>query len=177
MRYQISIDNRNPLDKHVNVDAVGTALEAGFTKIGEFDHGDEGDETDSLPKAPVSHVLYHHVQEALYHAKNVQPVVGGFWPDNITDMQTVSIHAPVAVTAVDLTPDTATVDVGDTVQLVPTFTPNTATNKSVTYQSSAPATATVSETGLVTGVAAGEATITVTTASGAKTATSVVTVE
>lgn len=46
----------------------------------------------------------------------------------------------------------------------------------MTYTSSEDTTATVDDDGVVTGVAAGEATITVTTNDGAKTDTSVVTV-
>lgn len=83
---------------------------------------------------------------------------------------------PVAVTGVTIAPKTASIAVGATQQLTPTVAPAGATNKAVTYGSSATGTATVNASGLVTGVAAGTATITVTTADGSKTDTAVITV-
>lgn len=80
----------------------------------------------------------------------------------------------VAVTGVTLTPTTASVEVGKTVTLNATVAPDNATDKKVTWTSSAAATATVDGTGKVTGVAAGEATITA--KAGDKTATAKVTV-
>jgi uncharacterized protein YjdB len=65
--------------------------------------------------------------------------------------------------------------VGDTVTLTATVIPSTATNKAVTWSSSAEGVATV-ENGVVTGVSAGSATITVTTVDGGKTDTCAVTV-
>ena len=83
---------------------------------------------------------------------------------------------PVAVTGVTLSPTTATLTVGETVTLTATVAPEGATDKSVTWSSSNTSVATVSNEGEVTAVAAGEATITVTTTDGAKTATCAVTV-
>jgi uncharacterized protein YjdB len=82
----------------------------------------------------------------------------------------------VAVTGVTLSPSTATLLVGATQQLTPTVNPATATNKSVTYSSSNTGVATVNASGLVTAIAAGSSTITITTQDGAKTATCAVTV-
>ncbi|MEP6930655.1 MAG: Ig-like domain-containing protein [Flavobacterium sp.] len=82
----------------------------------------------------------------------------------------------VAVTGVTLSPTTATLLVGATQQVTPTVAPATATNKTVTYASGNTAVATVNASGLITAVAAGTATITVTTQDGAKTATCAVTV-
>lgn len=82
----------------------------------------------------------------------------------------------VAVTAVSLSPATATVAVGATQQLTAAITPANATNKNVTWSTSNAAVASVSNAGLVTGIAAGTATITVTTQDGNKTATSTITV-
>ena len=73
-------------------------------------------------------------------------------------------------------PTTLSLAVSATSQLTKTVLPTDATVKTVTYTSSNPAKATVSAGGLVTGVAAGTTTITVTTTSGAKTDTCVVTV-
>lgn len=82
----------------------------------------------------------------------------------------------VAVTGVTLSPTTASLLVGATQQLTPTVAPATATNKTVTYSSGNTAVATVNASGLITAVAAGAATITVTTQDGAKTATCAITV-
>ncbi|PEP90924.1 Ig-like domain-containing protein [Bacillus toyonensis] len=90
---------------------------------------------------------------------------------------TVTINDPVvAVTGVTLDKTTASVEVGKTVQLTATVAPSSATNKAVTYSSSDAARATVTNAGLVTGVAAGEVTITVKTTDANKAATCVVTV-
>lgn len=75
-----------------------------------------------------------------------------------------------------MAPATANVEVGKTTILTAAVAPDDATNKVVTYASSDDAIATVDSNGVVTGVAAGTADITVTTADGAKTAKSTVTV-
>lgn len=83
---------------------------------------------------------------------------------------------PIAATGVTVSPATAQIVVGDTVQLIPTVQPANATNKAVTWASGSTGVATVDANGLVTGVAAGTATITVTTVDGSHTATSTITV-
>ncbi len=82
----------------------------------------------------------------------------------------------VAVTSVSLNPTTASLNVGGTQQLTPTVLPTNATNKSVTYSSNNTAVATVNASGLITAVANGTATITVTTVDGSKTSTCLVSV-
>lgn len=84
----------------------------------------------------------------------------------------------VYVTGVSLTPATATLSLAGTTtqQLTAAVAPVNATNSAVTYVSSAPSIATVSSTGLVTAVAVGSATITVTTVDGSFTDTTVITV-
>ncbi|WP_456312337.1 Ig-like domain-containing protein [Pseudomonas shirazensis] len=82
----------------------------------------------------------------------------------------------VAVTGVTVSPATATLSVGATQQLTPTVAPANATNKTVSYSSNNTNVATVNTAGIITAIASGTATITVTTQDGAKTATSVVTV-
>ena len=81
----------------------------------------------------------------------------------------------VAVEGVTLAADTATLTVGEDVTLVATVAPTNATNKNVTWESSDETVATVDQTGKVTAVKAGTATITV-KAEGNKTATCAVTV-
>lgn len=83
----------------------------------------------------------------------------------------------VAVTAVTLNKSAVKLAPEATVQLTATVAPENATNKAVAWTSSKETVATVSEAGLVTAVAEGEATITATTEDGAKMATCKVTVE
>jgi uncharacterized protein YjdB len=73
--------------------------------------------------------------------------------------------ASVAVTGVSLSSSTASIKVGATTSLTATVSPSDATNKAVTWSSSDSSVASVSG-GVVTGVKAGSATITVTTADG-----------
>lgn len=82
----------------------------------------------------------------------------------------------VAVTGVSVDA-TASVGVGETTTLTATVSPNNATNKNVTWESSDNTVATVDANGVVTGVAAGTATITATSvADNTKTASCTVTV-
>ena len=78
-------------------------------------------------------------------------------------------------TSVSVSPTTASIEVGSTVTLTETVLPSNASDKSVTWSTSNSSVATVSN-GVVTGVGAGSATITVTTVDGGYTATCAVTV-
>lgn len=82
---------------------------------------------------------------------------------------TVNVE-PTPVQSVSLNHTSYTLRPEGTVQLTATVSPANATNKAVTWQSSNTSVATVSD-GLVTAVAPGNATITVTTVDGNKTAT------
>lgn len=82
---------------------------------------------------------------------------------------------PIPVTGVSLDKTTASLFVGNTVTLTPTVSPAEADNKNVTWSTSNSTVATVNN-GVVTGAAAGVATITVTTVDQSKTATCLVTV-
>lgn len=97
----------------------------------------------------------------------------GFNPDDID--WSVTLGDPISVQGVSL-PSTSTVKVGKTVKLQPTFNPTNATNKNVTWTTSAESIATVVN-GVITGVSAGNANITVKTEDGDHTATCAVTVE
>ncbi len=91
---------------------------------------------------------------------------------------TVTIRNPeIAVTGVTLDKTTASIEVGKTTQLTATVSPDNASNKGVTWSSSDTGIATVSSSGLVTGLKAGSATITATTQHGGKQATCTVTVK
>ncbi|MDR1552890.1 MAG: Ig-like domain-containing protein [Prevotellaceae bacterium] len=84
---------------------------------------------------------------------------------------------PVSITGVSVKPETAKVETGKTVQINATLAPADATNKKVTWKSDKESVATVDASGLVKGIAAGKANITVTTEDGGKTAACEVTVE
>ena len=84
--------------------------------------------------------------------------------------------ATVPVTGVSLNKDSLALGVGDSETLTATVKPEDATNQAVTWTSSNSTVATVDQNGVVTAVAPGTATITVTTADGGFTATCTVTV-
>ena len=83
----------------------------------------------------------------------------------------------IPVTGVTVNPTSRTISVAETFTIVPTVAPADASNKEVTWSSSNTAIATVNASGVVTGVAVGQATITVRTVDGGFTATCVVTVQ
>lgn len=90
---------------------------------------------------------------------------------------TITSDAPITipVTGIEITEKNITLDKGNTANIVATVKPENATNKNVTWSSSDESIATV-ESGVVTGVSEGTATITVTTEDGGKTDTCTVTV-
>jgi len=85
------------------------------------------------------------------------------------------LFPPGAVTGVTVTPAELELAVGQTSQLSARIAPSDATNKVVSWESSSEC-ATVSESGLVTAVSPGEATVTATTMDGSFTSSCVVTV-
>jgi uncharacterized protein YjdB len=82
----------------------------------------------------------------------------------------------VSVTGVTVSPTSETIGTGGTTQLTATVSPTNALNKTVSWSSGDPTIATVSTSGLVTGIATGSAIITATTQDGGKTATCSITV-
>ncbi|MFF2889314.1 family 16 glycosylhydrolase [Paenibacillus sp. NPDC057967] len=82
----------------------------------------------------------------------------------------------VSVTGVTLNQTSAQVEVGQDVQLNATVAPSNATNKQVTWTVSNSSVASVNQSGKVTGLAPGTATVTATTVDGNKTAVSTITV-
>lgn len=80
----------------------------------------------------------------------------------------------VDVEGVTLSPASWVMNEGTTTTLTATVAPSNASNKTVTWKSSNPDVAAVDSKGVVTAVAEGKATITVTTASGSKTAQCVI---
>lgn len=143
----------------VNVDLNGVALPGGSVSIGTFEHPDI--------TYPDSVVIYHAVRDLLYKRKHANPTQAGMFPDNITNMDKIKIQTTlvlplVPLTGMDSTAPAGNLAVAGTKQITNTFTPANATDKRVTYTSSMPGRATVNSSGLVTGVAAGAVTITVT---------------
>jgi parallel beta-helix repeat protein len=94
----------------------------------------------------------------------------GSWQDGVIT------PSAVAVTGVSITEGDQELEIGQTVQLTAVVEPGDANNKNVSWSSSDKAVATVSATGLVTAVAEGIATITVTTEDGNMTDSITVTV-
>ena len=85
-------------------------------------------------------------------------------------------QSTISVTSVSISRTSLTLDIGASYTLSCTVLPSDATNKSCTWKSSNTSVATVSNSGVVTAVSAGTATITVTTSDGGKTASCNVTV-
>lgn len=81
-----------------------------------------------------------------------------------------------AIGSVSVNPTELNLYVDETQQLTATVLPENAANKNVTWTSSNPSVATVSETGLITALTPGTTTITVTTVEGGESATCAVTV-
>jgi len=82
----------------------------------------------------------------------------------------------VSVTGVTVSPNVATIKEGFTQQLTTVVTPANASNQTVIWTSSDTSVASVSDTGLVTGLSGGTAVITATTTDGDKTSSSTITV-
>ena len=87
-----------------------------------------------------------------------------------------TVERVIHVTSVELDPTEATILKDASLQLTANVLPADANDKSLSWESSNPAVATVSESGLVTAIAPGEATITVTTNDQSMTATCEITV-
>lgn len=83
---------------------------------------------------------------------------------NITTTYNVKVPAPsVCATAINFEESSYSVSVGGTATIIPTFTPANTNETGLTWKSSDATVATVSSSGVVTGIGAGTATITATT--------------
>jgi len=85
-------------------------------------------------------------------------VIATFMSCKVNDDDYITAHVRIDKYEIELA-------VGETATITPTVIPQDATNKEVTWKSSAPTIATV-EDGVVTAIAVGKATITVTTVDG-----------
>ena len=134
-----------------NANAAPAAIGgAGMTNLGTFEHDVPGVDDAGLPgmqQLPKNHVLFHHVQDALYK-------------QGVQDMQSVKIYVD-RPRSISIGTGTLNVAVGaDSAPLSVTPTPAGATDKDVVYISSDETKATVNKKGVVHGVAAGNAVIT-----------------
>ena len=145
-----------------------------------FDTNDDGTWNEDEPKvdvttdasgtlSPVS-ITVPEVAAGTYNVRTSAPPSGTF------ATFTVDEEPVVAVTGVSITESNQELEIGQTIQLTAVVEPEDAPNKNLSWSSSDEAVATVSETGLVTAVAAGTAEITVTTEDGSKTDSITVTV-
>jgi len=96
--------------------------------------------------------------------------------DKTTSSPITIVVENVPVTGITLLQTFDSIGISTTTRLISTVEPSNATNKNVIWSSSDTSIATVSETGIVTGVADGSTTITVTTEDGSFTGTSFITV-
>lgn len=78
---------------------------------------------------------------------------------------TIEAGASIAVASLTITPSAPKLGIGNTLTLAASVQPTTATDKSITWSSTDPAIATVSNQGVVTGVAEGSVSITATSVS------------
>ncbi len=87
------------------------------------------------------------------------------------DDVTITGGVNVLITNINLSPASSSLYIGSAILLTPSFTPENASNKAVTWSSNDTSIATVSTSGLVTGIAQGSAIITATTQDGELAAT------
>ena len=102
-----------------------------------------------------------------FSGENLKPLYGVILVDNL--------QPDIALESISI-PKTLTVKMGNTLKITPTFTPEKATNKIVTWTSSDETVATVSNAGVITPKKIGSTIITITSQDGNKTATCTVTV-
>lgn len=107
---------------------------------------------------------------------SVNPVDADTFLGTVQTPDTVQASGTYGVTGVGVSPSSDSIEVGETLELNATVTPANASNQNVTWASSDDGVATVDSNGVVTGVAAGTATITATTVDGGKTDTCAITV-
>lgn len=148
----------NATTKEVKLQMPGDDPGTGFTDLGDVKHPDP----DDVLEWSGNHVLWHHIRDALYKVGQ-------------ENMQVVKI-TKTPLTGISVTPATTSLAEEATEQLTVTFAPTNASLREVAYSSSDEEIATVSSAGLITAVAEGTATVTVTAKDGSWTAACEVTV-
>lgn len=132
-----------------DANAAPSAIGAPYTSLGTFRHDNDAEVSTGLNGMQAladNHVLYQHVQDALYKA-------------GVQDMQSIKVFLD-RPRSISIGSGTLAVTVGQTSPLTLTTIPAGATREAVVYSSSDPTKATVNEQGVVKGVAAGSAVIT-----------------
>ena len=142
---------------------VGDEFTFGGTVTATYDNGETKDVTNSASFSGYD-----------MSTPGTQTVTVSYGEKTATYDITVS---EVPVKGISLNTNEAEIEVGQTLQLTATIQPENATNKGYSWSSSDESVATVNENGLVSALAAGPVTITVTTTEGGKTATCAVTVK
>ena len=139
--------------KTISVVPTGTEAPANMTIIGNYTHPDTLNANELGPD--INHVMFHRIRDLVYNKIGMDIVATEI---TFTDTGVVIIN----VTSVAVTPTPSSVFVGKTVNLKATVAPTNATDQTITWKSSDTTIATVDSSGVVTGVAAGSATISAT---------------
>ncbi len=140
------------------------------------------------PEADQDAAKFQNAAAGNFNLKSTSPLINAdpdiYYPtlDNIGTVRPQSTKADfgafefVSLNSLTINPETVTIPKGTTTTLTPTFAPVTASEQAVTWTSSNPSIATVNAQGVVTGLEVGNVTITATSLDGAKTSTSLVTI-
>lgn len=155
--YNVSYDRVNKIAYVLDGSTVGPDAVA----VGTIEHDDE----DDLGYG-INHVLFHHVQELLYHRSVANPAQSAMFPNNIHDMANVTILREILPVGIEATPATVSLVEGATQQITVASLPAAAKPLVVTYESEDTDIATVNSSGLITAVAAGTTNIKVSSVSG-----------
>lgn len=152
LKGQFNIPEESVQTENDGTDTTNTSIEfTGIYTEYEFTKGIYHSDTQTWEKAGVKGI----VVDARYGLADVSNFFA-----SVQTPDSVQVASGVyTVSGIGVTPSTASVEVGNTVQLNAALTPSGATG-TITWTSSADTTATVDATGLVTGVEAGTATIT-----------------
>ncbi|QIG76564.1 putative structural Ig-like protein [Rhizobium phage RHph_I1_6] len=134
----------------VTIQRDNATLPTGATDIGNIIHDADPDNLSGDQDIHDNHVLYQHVQELCYKHG---------WED-MANVKILLAATGISIDQGAAGAVTAAAGANHTQQLTATVTPADAADKSVVWTSSDATKATVSSTGLVTGVAAGSTVIT-----------------
>lgn len=127
--------------------------------LGTFVHSDENSSIPGLSTG-ITHTIYHHVREALYHRAAADPAVSVMFPDGIYDMQSLTItpHGNIASSMSIKAPARLVIEEGDTETIAVKFKPSgaAAANTLFDFEIEDTDVATVDSAGEITAVAEGE---------------------
>lgn len=152
-RFQIAY---NAGTKVATVQPFNDALPGGSVNIGDFYHDEE---LDRLGEGD-THVVFHHVRDALYKRSAANPAQVAMFPENITDMASVSIVIDNLANPLSL--NTLAPDVSGTAQVgqILTTTNGTWSGSPLSYTRQWKRADAANGTGNVTNIGAGATTYT-----------------